>query len=114
MDRTNPINSVGGQAQDSAGDADMVAGPPLLDDDLGLQRASIIISTGQPADPGLESPEPPIILAMTRGEAALLINLLSVDGSDAARSLGYRLCNKYVQTMGFRFEVINPRTGFTG
>lgn len=93
----------------------MVAGSPPVDDDLRLQLPPADRPAGQKAyGPTLTAAEPPIILAMTREEAALLINLLAVDGSDAARSLVYRLCNKYVQSMGFRFEVINPSTGFTG
>ena len=46
---------------------------------------------------------------MTRHEALLIVNLLTLVNSDEARSLIYRLSCKYVQTLGFRVETLDPR-----
>ena len=103
MDRTNPLSPVGRQAQGGAGDADVVAGSPPVDDNLRLQLPQADRPAGPKAyGPTLTNVEPPIILAMTQKEAGLLVNLLTLEAGPDASELRYRLVTKYIQA-GYRF-----------
>lgn len=92
MDRTNPSGRMGGQPPNTPGDEDVVVLPPAVDDHLGVIGAA-------PDQTPSSLVEPPVILVMTRKEALLIVNLLTLVDSDEARSLIYRLCCKYVQSL---------------
>ena len=110
MDRSIPGHSLAGQAQHSPSSSHPVDRQTVLCDGHGIVRPEGDNRPSQPveADGQVRPPvdqvgqvEPPVILAMTRKEAGLLINLLALEESDDARALGYRLCAKYGQGMGF-------------
>jgi len=103
MDRTNTPNTLGGQVQDRAGDEDVVAGTPPVDDHLRLQLPQADRPAGPKTyGPTLAATEPPIILPMTQKEAGLLVNLLALEMGPDASELRYRLITKYIQA-GYRF-----------
>ena len=99
MGRTDGVNHLDGPEPGEAGNENVVAGPPALDDHLRVQLPPHDHPAGQPggADKA-HGIEPPIILAMTRKEASLLIDLLNLSEDPKSTQLLFRLCAKYVQT----------------
>ena len=93
MARRGPNYQMGGQKQDRPSDEDVVVCASAVDDHLG------VVGSAPDQPPSQPLVEPPVILAMTRHEALLIVNLLTLVNSDDARSLAYRLCCKYAQSL---------------
>ena len=119
MDRQIPASVLAGQAQHQAGDGDVLAGEEVMCDGHGIisgqgvsGRSGEVAADGQVRRSVDEvgQVEPPVVLAMSRLEAALIIRLLLLDTSVEAREVYYRLSAKYVQAGWDHHDILRIRS----